>query len=145
MVGRLLGGIATSILYSAFESWVIFEHNKVSYSLFASGVAVSAKNVQNRQLSGALWRLIPEFVSNCQRHLGLVWRTQTCHVVLNLSQEQQEYKLQVLIDTTFVHSQRNFDGDLLGTIFSHAVLGNSIVAITAGIVAQQFADTFGFV
>ena len=30
MVGRLLGGIATSILYSAFESWLIYEHNKVS-------------------------------------------------------------------------------------------------------------------
>ena len=29
MVGRLLGGIATSILYSAFESWVIYEHHKV--------------------------------------------------------------------------------------------------------------------
>ena len=29
MAGRLLGGVATSILYSAFESWVIFEHNKV--------------------------------------------------------------------------------------------------------------------
>ena len=29
MAGRLLGGIATSILYSAFESWVVYEHNKV--------------------------------------------------------------------------------------------------------------------
>ncbi len=29
MVGRLLGGIATSILYSAFESWLVYEHNKV--------------------------------------------------------------------------------------------------------------------
>src|SRR6218665_1021200 len=29
MVGRLLGGIATSILYSAFESWLIHEHHKV--------------------------------------------------------------------------------------------------------------------
>lgn len=29
MIGRLLGGIATSILYSAFESWLVFEHNKV--------------------------------------------------------------------------------------------------------------------
>ena len=30
MIGRLLGGIATSILYSAFESWLVYEHNSVS-------------------------------------------------------------------------------------------------------------------
>lgn len=30
MVGRLLGGVATSILYSAFESWLVYEHNKVT-------------------------------------------------------------------------------------------------------------------
>ena len=33
MVGRILGGIATSLLNSAFESWLIAEHNKVSLSL----------------------------------------------------------------------------------------------------------------
>lgn len=68
MVGRLLGGMATSILYSAFESWLIYEHNK-----------------------------------------------------------------------------RGFESDLLGNIFSLAVLGNSLVAIVAGLVAQKFADMFGFV
>ncbi|RUS71434.1 hypothetical protein EGW08_020804 [Elysia chlorotica] len=68
MVGRLLGGIATSILYSAFESWLVFEHHK-----------------------------------------------------------------------------RGFDSNLLGNIFSLGVLGNSMVAIGAGLVAQKFADTFGFV
>lgn len=68
MIGRLLGGMATSILYSAFESWLVFEHNK-----------------------------------------------------------------------------RGFDPELLGNIFSHAVLGNSLVAIVAGLVAQKFADIFGFV
>ncbi|KAK3576673.1 hypothetical protein CHS0354_004958 [Potamilus streckersoni] len=68
MLGRLLGGTATSILYSAFESWLVYEHHK-----------------------------------------------------------------------------RNFDSDLLGNIFSHAVLGNSLVAILAGLVAQVFADKFGFV
>jgi len=30
MFGRVLGGIATSILYSAFESWLVFQHNKVT-------------------------------------------------------------------------------------------------------------------
>lgn len=29
MVGRVLGGIATSLLFSSFESWLVAEHNKV--------------------------------------------------------------------------------------------------------------------
>ena len=33
MVGRILGGIATSLLNSAFESWLIAEHNKVCLTL----------------------------------------------------------------------------------------------------------------
>ena len=41
MVGRLLGGIATSILYSAFESWVIYEHHKVHCSLYLSTITIS--------------------------------------------------------------------------------------------------------
>ncbi|KAJ8301979.1 hypothetical protein KUTeg_020966 [Tegillarca granosa] len=68
MLGRLLGGIATSILYSAFESWMVCEHFK-----------------------------------------------------------------------------RGYDQDSLGNTFSYAVLGNSLIAIVAGLVAQYFADMFGFV
>lgn len=30
MLGRVLGGIATSLLFSAFESWLVAEHFKVS-------------------------------------------------------------------------------------------------------------------
>lgn len=30
MLGRFLGGIATSIMHSSFESWMIHEHNAVS-------------------------------------------------------------------------------------------------------------------
>ena len=41
--------------------------------------------------------------------------------------------------------QRGFDQESLGNIFSNAVLGNSLVAILAGLVAQTFADNFGFV
>lgn len=39
MVGRVLGGIATSLLFSAFESWLVAEHNKVGQPLtpFAIG------------------------------------------------------------------------------------------------------------
>ncbi|XP_077869439.1 molybdate-anion transporter-like [Saccoglossus kowalevskii] len=68
MIGRILGGTATSILFSAFESWLVYEHNS-----------------------------------------------------------------------------RGFDSELLSTVFSHATLGNSLVAIGSGIVAQVFADNFGFV
>jgi predicted MFS family arabinose efflux permease len=34
MLGRVLGGIATSLLFSAFESWLVAEHNKVSDCCF---------------------------------------------------------------------------------------------------------------
>lgn len=34
MIGRILGGIATSLLFSAFESWLVAEHNKVIYCSF---------------------------------------------------------------------------------------------------------------
>ncbi|VDL80621.1 unnamed protein product [Nippostrongylus brasiliensis] len=73
MIGRFLGGIATSILYSAFESWVVYEHIKSS-----------------------------------------------------------------LI-------QRGFPENLLGTVFSHAALGNSLIAIVSGVLAQKAADVFGYV
>lgn len=29
LIGRLLSGIATSLLFSVFEAWMVFEHNKV--------------------------------------------------------------------------------------------------------------------
>ena len=29
MIGHILGGIATSLLFSAFESWLVVEHFKV--------------------------------------------------------------------------------------------------------------------
>jgi predicted MFS family arabinose efflux permease len=32
MFGRVLGGIATSLLYSAFESWLVAEHFKHGFS-----------------------------------------------------------------------------------------------------------------
>jgi MFS family permease len=36
MLGRILGGIATSLLFSAFESWLVAEHFKVQSTLYAS-------------------------------------------------------------------------------------------------------------
>ncbi|VDN01606.1 unnamed protein product [Thelazia callipaeda] len=67
-IGRIFSGISTSVLCSAFESWLIFEHNK-----------------------------------------------------------------------------RGFSKDLLSTVFSHAALGNSVVAIICGVIAQYAADIFGYV
>ena len=34
LVGRVAGGMATSILLSAFESWVVCEHDKVLLGIF---------------------------------------------------------------------------------------------------------------
>lgn len=36
MIGRVLGGIATSLLFSAFESWLVAEHNKVAAQMLLS-------------------------------------------------------------------------------------------------------------
>lgn len=35
MLGRVLGGIATSLLFSSFESWLVAEHFKVILTLSA--------------------------------------------------------------------------------------------------------------
>jgi len=32
LIGRLLGGMATSILYSGFESWLVFQHHKKGFN-----------------------------------------------------------------------------------------------------------------
>ncbi len=48
-------------------------------------------------------------------------------------------------NSIFVYFQRGFESSMLESVFTQAVLGNSIVAILAGLVAQQFADSFGFV
>uniref|UniRef100_A0A1I7VK90 Major facilitator superfamily transporter n=1 Tax=Loa loa TaxID=7209 RepID=A0A1I7VK90_LOALO len=68
VAGRIFGGIATSIMCSAFESWLVYEHNK-----------------------------------------------------------------------------HGFNPNLLKTVLSNAALGNSIVAIISGLIAQYSADAFGYV
>ena len=30
-LGRVLGGISTSLLFSSFEAWMVFEHNKQGF------------------------------------------------------------------------------------------------------------------
>jgi len=40
--------------------------------------------------------------------------------------------------------QRGFDVNLLSGIFSQAVIGNSVIAILAGVIAQLLGDQFGY-
>lgn len=68
MLGRMLSGVATSLLFSSFESWMVCEHNR-----------------------------------------------------------------------------RGFDPDLLGDTFSLATLGNGMIAVLAGLVAEVVARAFGSV
>lgn len=68
MIGRFLSGIATSLLFSSFESWMVCEHMK-----------------------------------------------------------------------------QGFDAALMGETFSYATFGNGLVAVVAGLVANYFASSYGFV
>jgi hypothetical protein len=44
MVGRVLGGLSTSLLFSAFESWMVSEHRKRGFreELLASTFGISS-------------------------------------------------------------------------------------------------------
>ena len=44
LVGRILGGLSTSLLFSAFESWMVSEHRKRSFpeEWLASTFAISS-------------------------------------------------------------------------------------------------------
>jgi MFS family permease len=47
MFGRLLGGIATSLLFSAFESWMVTEHKRQNFSDEALGQTFSRATLLN--------------------------------------------------------------------------------------------------
>jgi len=40
--------------------------------------------------------------------------------------------------------QRGYDANLLPSIFAQAVIGNSLVAIVSGVVAQVSVDSLGY-
>lgn len=44
MIGRILGGLSTSLLFSAFESWMVSEHRRHNFpdSLLASTFAFAS-------------------------------------------------------------------------------------------------------
>ena len=44
LVGRVLGGLSTSLLFTAFESWMVSEHRKQGYSedLLAGTFSISS-------------------------------------------------------------------------------------------------------
>lgn len=55
MLGRLLGGISTSLLFSVFESWMVYEHHKVPFpsSRFEEKIAVFDMYVKFQYISKA--------------------------------------------------------------------------------------------
>lgn len=48
MVGRILGGIATSLLFSAFESWLVAEHNKVRIDFASNKFPFASMHLSKR-------------------------------------------------------------------------------------------------
>ena len=62
MLGRVLGGIATSLLCSAFESWLVAEHNKV-------GALLSGNYIHQ---IGAL--LSGNYIHQILKHWYLFWK-----------------------------------------------------------------------
>ncbi|CAG5117021.1 unnamed protein product [Candidula unifasciata] len=67
-----------------------------------------------------------------------------CPYVAMLCKSSCSSAVYVLMFLYCVCPHRGFDSNLLGSIFSLGVLGNSVVAILAGLVAQKFADMFGY-
>lgn len=43
------------------------------------------------------------------------------------------------------HNKQGFDGSLIGDTFTYATFGNGLVAVVAGLVANNAADNYGFV
>eukprot|EP01102_Stenamoeba_stenopodia_P004296 TRINITY_DN14619_c0_g1_i1.p1 TRINITY_DN14619_c0_g1~~TRINITY_DN14619_c0_g1_i1.p1 ORF type:complete len:428 (+),score=55.30 TRINITY_DN14619_c0_g1_i1:161-1444(+) len=71
MFGRVLGGIATSILYSAFESWLVYQHNKngfpgellsriFSLAVLGNGIVAIASGVAAYYIKEA-WGMVAPF------------------------------------------------------------------------------------
>lgn len=52
MVGRVLGGIATSLLFSAFESWVVGEHLNRGFDPKWLGETFSKVRARRRRRGG---------------------------------------------------------------------------------------------
>lgn len=113
--GRILCGIATSLLYSAFESWVVGEHNKV-WSWVAPG-----------------WGVLEAWVAPiCSLALGAL-QPSAC-----IPTHSPVHPL-----TSPIPWQRGYNPEWLGGIFSQAVfLGNGLVAILAGLFSHSLVDTF---
>lgn len=58
MLGRVLGGIATSLLFSAFESWLVAEHFKVNsfhLPLFLLGTIILHALVGHPPIDAGKW------------------------------------------------------------------------------------------
>jgi hypothetical protein len=58
MLGRVLGGVATSLLFSAFESWLVAEHFKRGFSGWAAIAASGAARMARAATVLAVHRLL---------------------------------------------------------------------------------------
>ena len=147
-VGRVFSGVATSLLYSAFESWLVAEHKKV----LVLTLLLERCHFHSARIKRNLWVL---YVAPLQCHLGQLagfanvlgsegilgrdwaplgvgsFRTGLASWLLRLGW-QSECNLSV---------QRGYDEDWLGGTFSQAVfVGNGLMAILSGFLAHTLVE-----
>ena len=153
LVGRLFCGVATSLLYSAFESWLVAEHFKVGLTapLRHSIRIFAARALSKSQRCGPQWPAwttaanealcFPNLEHPCYGHL-----LPLCRVYMRLGPSIRPllngFSLGVFILEAGM--QRGYDAELLGGTFSRAVfVGNGLIAIVAGLVAHSLVETLG--
>jgi hypothetical protein len=135
MLGRILGGIATSLLYSAFESWLVAEHFKRGYSggllapsshprpcAMQAGAAAAARSRRKRLFAGLAAQLF---------HPSIVDSGVPCLTLVS-SSNSLSHRPHGLPPSAVPAEQS------LGQTFSWSVfLGNGLMAIASG----QIGDT----
>jgi len=80
MIGRLLGGIATSLLYSSFESWMVAAHNKQGFDDALLGQTFSRAILGN----GLVAIVSGVFASTLAEKFGLVAPFDAAIVVMSI-------------------------------------------------------------
>jgi hypothetical protein len=135
MVGRLLGGVATSILYSAFETWMIHEHRAVSRrGSAAAKLPVSGGADRYRAATTCALlsrRLLPAALDDSDVPFPLSSPPLSSH--------------RGYLSLLSPRVQRSFHEDWLSSTFSQSTFGSGVVAIGAGILANFLAAHFGTV
>jgi hypothetical protein len=140
LVGRLFCGVATSLLYSAFESWLVAEHFKVR--ALAHGFMHALAVPYAMQFLPCKFSARPAGdLAHCHVAPGKCAPALLQHVASTavhcLAEEPVSHGISILLP-----AQRGYDGEWLGGVFSRAVfVGNGLVAILAGLVAHSLVET----